>query len=371
MSGKTIKTSINLTTVLLCVLLITEYIFRMTHASRIIEWGIISILAIITYITERYDKYSFLFLLYLLCYSCLTIFSILLNGNGDLSNIASAFVYYPFVFLIFREKLNHSIVKKVFYFSNAVLILLLIIFREHAIIFQTARNSISALGIASYFLWLISAIENHEENKLLPTIVVFIVAFLGVGRAGILSATFLLLMNIFFYKSSKRANLAQLKKYIRILVILLILIVISYSLFMPALTNFQSRKFNSLRTDFWEEYFDKVIASPVNLLVGAPIDENRNMVPNGYWQLHNSFLGLHAKSGLVAFLTVNILLINSTVYLFKKKQLALLFFLIAFVFRTSLDYMLFNSPFDFIIYFYMFLPFSSSKIDKLKSGNKS
>ena len=219
-----------------------------------------------------------------------------------------------------------------------------------------STNGIStAMLVACISLYIILRMENKKID-LIPGLLTLAISIWGIGVSGIISS-FVLLLGLLFVR------LRSKPKYIFIVLICLFVtylffdvlftFVTNHWFFPNAIENFSSKMAvgNSARWPMWTNYFNNLdilrLISGVNV-VEAPWPEG---AANDY-NYHNSFLHLHAQTGLVGLLTMVLIILA----VFKYYRINKVFFilLLAFILRSSTDFFVFFNRFDFIYYFFIF-----------------
>jgi hypothetical protein len=197
--------------------------------------------------------------------------------------------------------------------------------------------------------------ENKKIN-LIPGLLTLAISIWSVSVSGIISS-FVLLLGLLF------ARFRFKLKYIFIVLICLFVIylfsdalltfVTNNWFFSNATKNFSSKMVvgNSARWPMWTNYFNNLdifrLISGVNVFE-APWPEG---AANGY-NYHNSFIHLHAQTGLVGLLTM--VLIILAVFKYYRTNKVFFSLLLAFILRFSTDSFVFFSRFDFIPFFFIF-----------------
>ena len=133
-----------------------------------------------------------------------------------------------------------------------------------------------------------------------------------------------------------------------------------------AISNILWRGLESKRTAIWSDYVSKSFSSFGNWFFGSHISGTQLL--NLYSEnLHNSFLMLHAKYGMVVFLMVIILIIKSIVAYVKDRNFYFLSAMFICLFRMSFDYTNFNGLLDTIFLVLLLYPSYSKQVIKYRT----
>jgi len=223
---------------------------------------------------------------------------------------------------------------------------------------SVSRNNISIIMIIQTLLLYISDTQNNSDIKLIPSVITVIFSFWGIGRSGIITSLVLLLgiviINLFYQKSSKK-KVKFFGAIIVVTVLTMILVTFYYDvLFSKALNRSMLMGLvDTNRNRIIGEYYHILGSSFASILFGVPLFTSSIFSFYDY-NLHNSFLRLHAYYGLFGFLIIFALLILSFINGLKKKRIFYLLFLLVLLLRMSTDIASFNGPFDPLLYYFIF-----------------
>lgn len=223
---------------------------------------------------------------------------------------------------------------------------------------NVSRNNISVIMIIQTILLYVSDIQNKKEIKILPGLLNVLISFWGIGRSGIITSLVLLLGIVIIKLIFENSSCKKLKLFASIIVITVFLIVVITLYYDIIFSKALNRSIgiglvDPNRSKIIQVYFSGVKSSFSNFIFGVPVFNNK-IFENYDYNLHNSFLRLHAYYGCIGFFTVIIFLIWSFFYSIKKKKFFYLLFLSIIVLRMSTDITNFNGPFDPILYYIMF-----------------
>ena len=143
--------------------------------------------------------------------------------------------------------------------------------------------------------------------------------------------------------------------------------------FLTHIMNFNSRGFDSLRYNIWKDYISLIITGNTrDFILGAPFANATVVLTRYNSNLHNSFLMLHSKYGIIICIIVVMLQSYAIYYYYKSKNYIILILCLAWIIRMSVDYCNFNSILDILFVIYVFAPFDKDNKLKVEHGcNKS
>ena len=257
------------------------------------------------------------------------IFTMFYNHNLSFFSYCILLSYLGIAFLL----INTRIILELSYIPFIINVVYLIIYyfshnhMEGAFAEQSV-NYVSVIILYSLVLIYVSQFQNNvnNDNYLLIAIGVFLSLVAG-GRGGLLSIVFL--FGLTFLN-----NLLSKKKkdiIVNCLVISCVLFIIIYygiikrNIWALFGTGFAERGMDSNgRTLVWGIYLLQCLQSPLNILFGVNIV---NTIPIEIFpHLHSSYLTLYADFGLIAFISILILLVKIVFNLYRiNRKLCFLF----------------------------------------------
>ncbi len=113
---------------------------------------------------------------------------------------------------------------------------------------------------------------------------------------------------------------------------------------------------SNARLGIWEDYGKQILSSPVHLLV-APKIGGTEWLSIYSSNLHNSYLMLYARYGLLVFLIVLFRIIASLKWYIKEKKWMICIVFVGILLRCFTDVICFNGVMDISLYYLMFSPF--------------
>lgn len=289
-------------------------------------------------------------------------------------------LYHPIFFIVSSPGIAMILIRRyvyswggyVVFYSLAVYFFILMATNNSINVTLNSYNGISiVMLVACISLYIIMSMENKKID-LKPALITLVISIWGVGRSGIASS-FVLLLGLLFVK------LRPHRKYLYIAIIILFLsffftywffddlykLAMNFSIPRNAIDyNVQRwmRKESDARFTFWANYFSNLDIS--RLIFGVNVLEDP--WPEGEineYNYHNSFIHLHLQTGFMGVLTLVLLIF--AVFKFYRTNKVFLILLLTLILRSSTDFFLFFSRFDFIPYFFIFYFLKSTNFASL------
>lgn len=279
--------------------------------------------------------------------------SYIYNKNLDLQEFFWPIAYYGIALLFITNKVDYKTTRfilYIFFFISLVFILL----SGNSISSNNINTSLSRNHINIHLLLFFTA---HSLNSIkyigkinfFDVLISFLISILSYGRSGILVFGFyLIVLGTFDFKFNKfnKFNVRRILTFIFLLIIFYFFSSVLANPFSESIIeSLQNRGFESVRTFIWRDYLLKTGESFLNVLFGTNISGTYFLDTFSH-NLHNSFLMLHAKYGLIVFLLILLLIILKIKTLIIKKNILLFLLLFGLLFRMSFDYTNFNSILD-------------------------
>ena len=250
-------------------------------------------------------------------------------------------------------------------YMNAAVVAVSIFLRgtKATIYLESSNNYISVHLLAPAVLYYGMLEARGKKAPVIPALVTWVLSLLAGGRGGLIACTILLggiLIHHFLQDETTRRE-----RVILGLIFLLILIPI----FFLILQLFVS-KFNGLyvverfldkglegggRISCWTEYIEKTFTDPLRVLFGTPLSDVKWAI-HYKGNLHNSYLFVHAYTGLAGFLFLVVMLIRGIVLAIRNKKWIYLSALLAFMFRGLTDHVFGGNRMSVVILALIFLP---------------
>lgn len=281
----------------------------------------------------------------------------LANGNIDFQEMFWPIAFSGIALVLLNFKINYNF-SRFIYFTTATILIFQIMLSGSASNLETvaSRNTISVFILITFSIYAISSYSNNKKITVIPVIIGIIVTVMAVGRSGILSLALLLIFFIIFEFDGMHHRIRL--SYKTLIQIIFALIIIIYSggvmekFMSDMLLNFEQRGLESVRTIIWSDYISKTLNSLKYIVFGAPI-EGTPVLNRFSSNLHNSFLMLHAKYGMVMVITLVIYVIKSLINFIKVKNYLFFSIFVVLLFRMQFDYTNFSAPMDVVFYYFI------------------
>lgn len=268
--------------------------------------------------------------------------------NGNISILSVFYIVFGIIWaMLFLDPNVDSNHFSRLVIINAVLISFLI-FRYGArnqLFPKHSNNYVSVYLLIPLCLYYCRKDLYNEEYAMYPAILVLVLSVIAGGRGGFLASAIIVIPVILCKFFSKKRSLGE--KLILVLFLLVSATVVLFPLFKIFIENnsdlglvrqFSAKAMTSYyRLYCWKEYIQSTFKDPLYFLFGSDLEKL-------YWvqvldgNLHNSFLFIHAYTGILGLLFVVIIGIRSVKYAINNKKWLYLFSLLAFVFRGLTDH---------------------------------
>lgn len=210
-----------------------------------------------------------------------------------------------------------------------------------------SRNNISVVLLLILCLYYLVAVSNQNRDvSVAPSILCFVACVMAEGRAGVLVSLFIVVVTVL--RKLLRSKRNVVKSVILILVLIAVAGVVVYLFWgsiQLVLDRFKDDGFTEDgRQSLLSEYFAGLGSSVGNLLFGVPFEEYHWL--SHFENPHNSFVLLHSRFGLIAFLFVVGALIRSCCIFFRQRKFFLLLITLALAVRSITDSICFSGIVD-------------------------
>ncbi len=285
--------------------------------------------------------------------------------------------YIGLALVLYKYKINPQIMYASFYIHVLFFTYHIFAGTNPNIIYNGAsRNLISVTMLIQTVLLYISLQKKSLKISYIPALLLFLVSLWAMGRSGIIASSALLIgiISQSFETKNRNKNIAY-TVVIVLLVIFNIYILGFDSIFVNNLTDNISKSINRLTLQGMEdnaraliskEYYNELNKSILNFFLGVPIKENSFFYYFNY-NLHNSYLTIHAYYGLLGLIIVLYNILISIFSYFRLKDVLSVILFLTILLRIYTDIVAFPGVFDPLIYYFIF----SSKTTLNKRKNES
>lgn len=223
-----------------------------------------------------------------------------------------------------------------------------------------SENFISVSLFLTYVLtFSLSKRYRVDVIVLIMTAILFFLSLISVGRSGIVTSAFIFIFTMLIYFNERLMKLDS--RVVRFLTygISFFLFTIAISFLGKALieSGLIDRILNRGFTDYSREFiiaeYRERLYNVTSLLGGVDIYLVKSYSKYGY-NLHNSYLSIHAFFGVIFFVLYILLIMQASIWLFVKKNFVLLIPLVAILVRALTDIQILGGKLDWIIFFIIF-----------------
>jgi len=247
----------------------------------------------------------------LLLFWCLSFFlmNMLLVGNSDIKQIVYGVLIMPcLAALLFFYKIRHR-VSLVLFYSIALFFGTYILHNgpftnNETEILTNSRNYVSFFVLLYSLPYFIHCYDFNKVPSLAVPIICVLISIFAIGRAGIIGS-FILLTGILYLKMIQNNKLRIVYRMAFFLILFTtITIGVNDDLIDVYFSRFSENGMDSYgRIDAWLEYI-KSLTNPVNILLGSRIKSLDYTTWYLEGSLHNSYLTLHARLGMIGLLLI-------------------------------------------------------------------
>ena len=288
-----------------------------------------------------------------------SVVNFIFSPNCRIQDLFLSVSYIGLALVLLYVNLSYKLYKRVLVFAIVYFFALMYLETNPNDVFNVSRNFVSIFLLIIFGLHLISSIQNNKQPSLLLLFACFLISIWAVGRGGILTFAFLVILYPLVVK---------LKFKLRIMILILYVIGLLYVfnfhsdyILKMGFERFQSMGMQDSRTDINQDYVNKSINSFSNFLFGSPLNDIPSIVEvDG--NPHNSFIRLHVYYGLFGFIFIILILVRTAIKLLINRQYVLLYFTIALLIRSATDSAAFHGALDPLIFFSVFFAFKDNII---------
>ena len=361
---KTLKLSKSLIPSLIVQVFYLLYFIRMIVGSSTVYgtvvYGLMSLIgvSVLGYIlaTKKLDN-KYKIIAFILLFYVFGIISSLYTDNYRIQDYLIILQYMGIGLLLFKYKLNYSVNKFFFAFYSVYFgVNLAMGVHPDTIFIGFSRNNIPIIFLIQAALLYISLYKQGLKMKIYPVIILCLFSFWTIGRSGIFVAVLLLFLVVTYIQFKSGKKFIKFMYFSAGLFVLYTVFSIFFyeDLIKPALERlFQLGVSDSHRGNILTEYFYQIKYSIYAFLFGVSLNDNSVFSVYGY-NLHNSYLRLHAYHGLLGFGIVFGFILKSMFKFMLRKQYVYFSLLVVVLIRASTDIAAFHGPFDPLLYFFIF-----------------
>lgn len=289
-----------------------------------------------------------------------------LMGKGSLQLLMIEFPVA--IFLLKKKELN-----KIIWTIMPITIMVIVMVNwsnsvNHYILFKDiSRNYISIFGLYSLSIYNIMLEKKLKHCNIMIIFAYFMICLNAIGRGGIIASGIILVLFIYrkIFVNTKKNYKTIIKIVLFFIVAFILLIMISNNIGYIKITYFgrffgvenSAEKSTQIRISIVKDYIESCNNSIISFIFGGNAGDYTIVSDN----LHNSYLQLHSKFGIIAVAFVIYFSIKSCIFMKKNNLLDSLYIFIGILVRAFFDWMFPSSPIDIILLYYMLLPVFSMK----------
>lgn len=288
-------------------------------------------------------------------FSMLMFLSVFYNGNADYLDILWVWAYLGIGALIYE----FDIPTKTYWIVAYAVIALIAAYMLtggaiDGLLKIGSQNNISTYVFFFVLAGYLSQAKDRKPMQYIPTCLVAAISLWSGSRAGLLAAG-VLLVCIFLYNflAMQKGKLKTLGKILALIILGLLAVIYFFGDYMDAFFHkIQNYGGSSVRTEIWAEYIGGMFDSLRNFVFGVKMSDKQYTLLNYYTgNTHNAFLMLHAKYGIVAFVTVLYYTCKALFRSLAEKNTVLIIVLIATAARMFFDWVAFPGLYDVFIWY--------------------
>lgn len=309
------------------------------------------------------DKNSLKIIKWFVIFDFISCIAVVVNGNYEIYVIFPVITYQGLALLLFLKKEVLAIFNLCLY--CVIGYFFICIGRGVNPDLLLNRASTNYISIILLTLIIIVYLSCKEQNKNFPSLRLLMCTIITIwsgGRSGIITFSTFMLAVLLFSKNNK------VKERYRVIINVLKFWLLSFS-FILAINviwgYFQQRVISSLGSEgrffIWNLYLKNSILSLKNIIFGTSMSNEAIFVYYGR-NLHNSFMLLHARFGIVILIATIIIFIKLVRYNYNKKDILMIMIIISVIIRASTDIVFGGEIMDLVLYYMLFECFYTQTI---------
>jgi len=325
-------------------------LIKMMYNQILIPFAVLAAVGVVGIVSvwQKKSGYVLTFHIYAILYIVLTCFNSLYTSNLDMLDLIGNILLVGVAGLMLTYRWNVWCGAAAFYLT------FLMIAARFAggvknVLKISSNNYVSILLILAAALYYIPFEWNGRRMKiydLIPAALSVALSVLAAGRGGMLTCALLFICLAYIWLRQRvRNNIQKIIVIVGLIVLAAVLIVVLDSSILNRIANLGSFGTKGVKSDsrlrIWNSYFTKAGESPMYILFGAPLKEIPLIFNRYNGNCHNSFIQLHAYSGLPSLVVTVFLTIKAFVSYIKNHQPILLSFLFIMIVRGMTDKFIF------------------------------
>ncbi|MGX7406501.1 O-antigen ligase family protein [Aerococcus urinaehominis] len=333
------------------------------------------VLYIFSFFKKTYLRENITYILILSGLLFLGAFNYITNDNTNLYGFIVSLISYGGVAL---STLNYRLFPKLFkylFWIPALFFVYHILIGGNAnyVLLQSQNYVTIVLFLFLGYIYISDFQNNNMNLNLLELSVSLIIALWAQGRSGIISLVLLFVLTyITVLQKSSKIKMTRKFGYSLFLIICLVGVIVFA---LPHRERLLSRFYlvsisqTSHRLIMWIDYLKKISQSAKFFIFGAGENQFLGLI-SLYGHVHNSFLNIHSKFGLIGFVLILIMFYKAITFLYRNYRLLFVYF-VCLLFRAFTDDIFPIYLGDFFLYYLIGLSIFKSKYLVLVSSQKA
>ncbi len=284
--------------------------------------------------------------IYFILFIIATILNVMFVGNASLFDIIFSLIYLGIYNLLCDKRIKQKYIENAIYLCCIILSISLIsVGVGNSVFYNTSVNFVSVYLFIPMIVYYVRAESLEDRIPIMPALAVTVTCILAIGRSGIItSAFFLLIVIIYNTVIDKPDNNVAVRRLIRVSIFVLILAFAAYFVLHSdkIQTNVYLQRFTKYglygtgRKSIIDEYMNVIQKDIKNLIFGVKFSDLSLM---DYYRnnLHNSFLNIHACYGIFLLGYIIILTLSNIKMCIANKRWIYLSLMIMLYVRSCTD----------------------------------
>ena len=390
-----------------------HYIFAFTGKTQFLVVSTINAIGIAMFIFIMLKKQNKKLLIFFLLYMLLGMLSFLFINNVSIITYITVLRYLGIAMYLLYYRQNPKVMTAIMYTTLILFSPVLIEKLGYNMFSKSSRNYYSILLLMVNFVYNKSFWDLKKKAPIFPTIASFFISLFAGGRGGIISLAVFLIGSIYKNLSHIKENpkskiiddlsdtreiaiiteedirkskslknrLAFLNIYKKEILTILIITIIFSGIFTVKYLDKKYELFNFKIPEFSEVLEDNItdasygfegkalksgarqtiitkyigyMFSDVNYFIFGVKLDIEPFFEKYMFNLHNSYLGLHSRFGILGVILLGYLGFRSLVIMIKKKKWGHMLIYLSVLFRVAIDSAAFPGHLDIILFYYFF-----------------
>lgn len=369
--------------ILIAAYFVFDIFYRITANSLLLYTLFLISICILLYLLYK-GKIKFRHIIIVSLINVMMIISNIVSENLDIVGTIYNLQYIIIAIAISELKISSRLLAIVYYGVIIFFFYKMILGIDPNVVFKTgSRNHLITVLLNLITIYSISRYKENKSVQIISFLLLIVISVWSQSRVSIMVSSFLFFLIIIYKifletRTSIKKKKIELYKYVAVVLMIGILVILQYeqiSKFIESfLTGSQALKkrltsegfSDSIREEIISNYFSLVNKNPLYFLFGVSIYDN-NFFSVVDFNLHNSYLTLHAYHGLFGMLFVLSLLIVAIFKMIRNKKFLYLALIFAIMIRIFTDIIALPGYLDISLYVFIFDAVSSNRKGEIKN----